>query len=474
MFWNLIFWKKIILISALISTALLIAWAISLSSLTGFLAIVGALCGIILVGVGIRYPQIPFYILVASFALGNILKTEMLATTFLVIPGGIALFCLLIHVIMFHQPFLLSWNVFWPWLFFLIWAFVITLAYESLGDFRPYFLVVILFILTLNVLRTTNHLKSLAWVVVLSLTFSSCMVIWDRIVLILKQGLSIDPVILHSSFLVLGDKNIVSMQILCALPFAFALLSIHQSRKKRVLLFLAVFMNLLAIFLLVSMGALIGLLVILVGAFVLEKKPRRRTAMIILFLIMVIAVIFSPFQERIQQQTDILSQGNPSNWLTYRGMIWIASLKMISSNPFWGYGSYFNINREYMRSSYIENWLKIYVGSSEKLLQAHNTFLTILTQFGIPGFIFFVLGLLVAGRLLWRVLHYLQRKPEKWLLYFTRALAIALAAILVQAMALTVPVDKQLWVMLGTVPALGRIALLNKNNDIDQQSLPGA
>lgn len=420
----------------------------------GIILFLGVFLGGLIISIGIFRPHIPFYILIASFGLGHILRTDLLSTTFLIIPGALAIISWLFHTIIFRVRIRVYWPTSWPWFFFGIWALVVTYLYNALDDFRPYLLVLILYFLTFNVLRSPRHLIGLAWTIVLSLTGSSFVVIYERVLLILELGGFITATQLHAASLALGDKNIVSMQIMVAIPFIFALLSVVRSKFTRFLLLFSLLSILSAIFFLASLGALTGLVVLLVCAFWLEKKQERRIALLVFFFILAIAAIFSPFSERIRNK---ISPNASEDLLSSRGMIWVATVKMISERPWWGYGSYTNLNIAYMGSEEIEPWLKSYVTSRKDELQAHNIFLTILSQFGIPGFVFFTIGFGLLYWLLWKIVSRLSDSSHTWLLFFSRALFVALLATLAQAMALTVPVDKHFWAMLGTIPALAYI-----------------
>ena len=433
----------------IVSLILLFAILISINEIIGFIFLIFIL-GLFVFIIGIQFPEIPFYILIGSFALGSLLKTELLPTTFMIIPGALAIACFSINLTNKRTRFTFPLKIAWPWIVFLGWVIIIGIYYQSIDIVRPYIFVFILFVLSANVIRSPANIKGFAWTIVISLTIT-CLV-----VIIQKFFFS-----MYDIDLVLGDKNIVSMYILVGLPFIFFLLKTTKLKILRVLFICNIAILLIAITLLLSIGAFVGLLVLLLSAFFTEKNLKYRFLIIVILLITILLGIFGPLSTRINQQIDVFKTDDPGNWMTYRGMLWEASIDMINQNPLIGYGTYKNIHNQFMQSPYLDTWIKIYFRNEE--LQSHNSFLTVACQFGLIGLLFFSLGITNNCYFLVRLLKSINiNNPNSKLLIFGNTLLISLISILVQSMALTVPVDKYFWALLGAIHAYHKI--VEKNN----------
>jgi O-antigen ligase len=96
---------------------------------------------------------------------------------------------------------------------------------------------------------------------------------------------------------------------------------------------------------------------------------------------------------------------------------------------------------------------------------AHNTYLHVLTELGIVGFVAFM-GM-ISGSLVvaWRSIKELERRGERRLEILARGLLIGTIGMLAAFVFITAQWEKQLWLLLGTCLALSTLARAGESAD---------
>jgi O-antigen ligase len=211
------------------------------------------------------------------------------------------------------------------------------------------------------------------------------------------------------------------------------------------------------------MGGVLGLISIVILFLFFQKnvaKDKKIFIFISLFPILLVMYIASPatLKLRIQDKLNVVQNEDFSSWGTGRGAIWQAALEVIKENPVLGVGMG-NGTYEIARA----------LRYRKKQRAAHNTFLAITTEFGIVGFIFFII---LIGLILKSISRKLKRPPpimDNNLSYLGSAIYISLLVYLVQAMFLTMQQSKYLWFLLGFAASFANMTINPQQTNKDIQ-----
>jgi len=121
-----------------------------------------------------------------------------------------------------------------------------------------------------------------------------------------------------------------------------------------------------------------------VGGSFISIVYRKYQNLFLLALIIIVIVVFpNPFQKRLLSIADLRNYLVPGAILSERVIAWKSALDMIKDRPLTGIG----YGAELFKKIYP---LYIYPGAKEPMTYAHNLFLDITVQMGIPGLIVFV------------------------------------------------------------------------------------
>jgi O-antigen ligase len=419
-----------------------------------FFVWMAGLIGLILLWLSATKERFALYLLVASIPLGEFLKVGFIPSTLLVIPGGLAVFSLLISILLRRQSLRIHTPIFIPAFLLGLWV-TISSIYNggTLADVRPYWLVIIFVFLLPALLRSQRDLVNLCWVLVLSLGLAGTYVFITRISDYLGAAGLLNATNLHNMNLEIGDKNNIGMMLSLALPVAFYLTDYYHSQpRKCIWLYVCGIAALLGALATLSIGTFVGLCIFIILIIWMQDKSTKRVRYILLGIGIVILAVISPLAERLQSATSV-NLDNVS-WGTYRMTIWESSFRVFSEHPFWGVGA----NQDRVGQAVIAYTDPIF---QTQLFQhnrfgivPHNILLSIAVEAGTPGLIFYLAMILTSFYVTWDSIRKLRYKSDTFFLYiFGKVLFISLAILLIQAMALSAHLNKYIWLIFGCVGA---------------------
>lgn len=140
-----------------------------------------------------------------------------------------------------------------------------------------------------------------------------------------------------------NNQNYASAWLSMCLPFSVATFIKLKDKSKKILILLITFLFLFAIFLTLSRGALLSILLSSLGLIYLQKKNSKQLIFLVLSLLLFIVLINISLFE-----SNILSYHNQNYFNKFnlleipnfpRFEIWNQAISFISERPFWGWGA---------------------------------------------------------------------------------------------------------------------------------------
>jgi O-antigen ligase len=437
-------------------------------------ALVGGISQVFLFGVlsvtaiallALRYQLLPFYLLVAILPLETVLAVEGLSTSLLIVPGGLAAFALLQQLSLGRTELGLGRQAV---ALALLLGMLATMSAMHAGGLtavlaqaRRYWLVIILFFLSQNLLREEQHLVKFGWLMAISLGLLGAYVFLDQAQSYLDVNSAWDVAQPHENRLDIGTRSgIAAMQLTKAIPFAFFLILSETKRRpsRRYVLGLCLALSVLGALATVSLNGFFGLGITGILIFLSVKRRTQRTRLALLGVALVGVALASPLGERLSDQQLALVKKDPIYWGTNRGLTWYTGLRAMGEEPLLGHGPGSEGVTEASLPYVPLDMLKRMADSGNMTFIPHNIFLSVGAELGVPGLVTFLILLAVVVIPLWRAV----RRPGasfegSQALYMGQAILIAIVALLAQGMALSVHLDKYLWLLLGAGVAFTRI-----------------
>jgi putative inorganic carbon (hco3(-)) transporter len=311
-----------------------------------------------------------------------------------------------------------------------------------------------LFFITLVTTRSEKRLRHLVLVIVAAVAFSSlhCLREWQ------KAGFSSG----YRPGFISGDPNYFSLTALMGLPLAFALLVGKERFKKweRVFLLGGLGATLLALVAAASRGALIGLgILIVLAAWRSRYRVKMFTGVALVFLPLLLLSPSSPINRMLNPtHGDQKSTGN-------RLSTWAAAVKMCMDYPLLGVGM-----------GNFKNSVRAYGGQEEEDATvgefiAHNTYLQIASEAGIPCLTLFVLiqlGTIRTARQVQRMMS--DARPS--IIYDTAfGIELGMVAFMVTAFFLSAEHTKLFWLTAFLAMALPSLAVRARRRAEEHQAL---
>jgi O-antigen ligase len=252
---------------------------------------------------------------------------------------------------------------------------------------------------------------------------------------------------------VAGTANELASLLVTALLIAVGLtLALRRAPVVLALCLGAAAVCLAGLFLTLSRAGLVALGGALVAA-VFVGGRRRLGAGLLALVIGVTALGYFSFAASEQARERVTTLGSG----TGRTDIWTVAWRMVDDDPVRGVGAgnfqtasihYLLQPGAILRDEFIV----------DKPQVAHNAYLHVLAELGVPGFVLFV-GLLGAGVVAaWRAASLFARRGDRFLETCSRALVLALVALLVADVFASDQLNKGLWLLLGLGPAMLGIA----------------
>jgi putative inorganic carbon (HCO3(-)) transporter len=252
---------------------------------------------------------------------------------------------------------------------------------------------------------------------------------------------------------IVGTANELASLLVTALLLALGLLlALRRAPMLRALCLVAAAICLLGLLLTLSRSGLVALGAALVAAVFVGGKRHVGVAVLAVVIGLTVVGYFS-FGASEQARERVTTIGSGSG----RTDLWTVAQRMIEDDPVRGVGvgnfrtesvHYLLQPGAILRDEYIV----------DKPQVAHNVYLHVLAEMGIPGLVLF-LGVVGSGLLAaWRAVGEFMRRGDRFLETCSRALVLALIAVLVADIFASDQLNKGLWLLLGLGPALLAIA----------------
>lgn len=200
-----------------------------------------------------------------------------------------------------------------------------------------------------------------------------------------------------------------------------------------------------------SRGGFIALAAVLVAAVVLGGRWRGRAAGLVVIVAIVTPVylfVLAP-SAAVQHLSSSSSSG--------RTDLWKVGLKMFEANPIAGVGSgnFTVASIHYVQQAGDITRADLIVDVPHA---AHNTYLEIIDELGIPGFLMFMTIVIGSISAALRAARIYERRGDKRFELMSRCLALAVIALLTADFFITNEYEHLLWLLLALPPALLAVA----------------
>jgi O-antigen ligase len=250
-----------------------------------------------------------------------------------------------------------------------------------------------------------------------------------------------------------GTANELASLLVTALLIAVGLmLALRRAPVLRALCLGAAVVCLAGVFLTLSRAGLVALGGALVAAVFVGGRRRLGIGLLALAIGLTALGYFSfAASEQARERVTTVGSG------TGRTDIWTVAWRMVDDDPVRGVGvgNFQTASIHYLlrpgailRDEFIV----------DKPQVAHNVYLHVLAELGVPGLLLF-LGVVGAGLLAaWRAAREAARRGDRFLETCARALVLALVALLVADIFASDQLNKGLWLLLGLGPAMLAIA----------------
>ena len=252
----------------------------------------------------------------------------------------------------------------------------------------------------------------------------------------------------------LGDPNFTALAFNVGVAFALTWFATASSRMMRSTAVIAVFILVLGIGRTVSIGGLVGLVVVLFLSWWRMVRPagRRRFGLMLLtagVLVVIATAAGGVYLARIKQQVTS-AQHSIGALGTERLNLSIGGLRMAVAHPILGVGP--NNVAESMPP-----YLLFPISEPEQ--GAHDGFISIMDETGIPSFLLLCfVGALILNISI-RCQRHLRKELDRYRFLVGEGIGIALVATLVQTLALDTQRYPILWLVFALALALGRKVL---------------
>jgi O-antigen ligase len=244
-----------------------------------------------------------------------------------------------------------------------------------------------------------------------------------------------------------GDPNFLAAGLVAAAALACGLFAASGRRGERRALVGALAVMLVGLGATESRGGVVAAAVTALLAVVLARGARRRTAFTVAAVagLVVAALALSP--GGLHRVTARDAQGDG------RAELWRVATRMVGEHPLLGVGlaNYPVRAGEYVRAPGSLRFVDLI---AERPHEAHNTYLQLAAEAGLPGVLAFVLVAGLALRSAWRAERRFTAHGEHDLAAIARALLLATVGMLAALMFITDGDDLRLWLLFGLAPAL--------------------
>jgi O-antigen ligase len=200
-----------------------------------------------------------------------------------------------------------------------------------------------------------------------------------------------------------------------------------------------------------SRGGFVALAAVLIAAVLFGGRWRGRAAGLMLIVAVVVPVYLFAFA------TSAAVQHLGSSSSTGRTDLWKVGVKMWEANPIVGVGSgnFETASIHYVQQAGPITRADLIVDTPHV---AHNTYLEILDELGVPGFLMFLVIVIASLAAAMRAARVFERRGDTAFELMARALALALIALLTADFFISNEYEHLLWLLLALPPALLAVA----------------
>jgi O-antigen ligase len=340
--------------------------------------------------------------------------------------------------------------------FFLSQGLVLTQPIQVYMSFALFFIVILSFV------NTAERMRLVVWAIVICMLIASQDSIRQYFVATRQ----------HAHWRVSGTFkgiNYFAQSLIVAIPFAYYLLKTVKQEFLKIMLYGTLCMYIVSLMLTSSRGGIVGLGAMFLTVLIIAKKKSK--ALVVVIFLVVIGYQMAPDQlvrrfEQTKIVTDEKVQGAAAS-ATHRWNLIKAGIRMVEDHPITGVG----MGRFKALSSY-------YAPELGKKFIAHNTYLSIAAEMGLPALFFFLGIIFYTYRSLWRLRRILKNDPKYALL--PSAMIVSLSGFVVAALFLTADHIKLFWLLVFLTIAFERIVKeqAQRENqyaiDVEAHSMDGA
>ena len=218
----------------------------------------------------------------------------------------------------------------------------------------------------------------------------------------------------------IGQKNWISNYLALIFPIIFSYFLLEKIKKNKIIYYFSLSILYATLMICQSRGIWISIsFTIILAVYIIFKfkflklfQDNKKWLILIVITFIIITMIYStdnPLNKSVitvtQRAISTFDEKDPS--INTRLLIWGATLDMIKDKPLFGSGiGTFKMNYLDYQADFLQN-NPDYIKFSGKAAEAHNEYLQILAELGIPGFAFFLLIIFVFYSL---ALKYLKKK----------------------------------------------------------------
>ncbi len=275
--------------------------------------------------------------------------------------------------------------------------------------------------------------------------------VFGAFIVVLMGAAGITPGVVQGRFVgAAGQPNQLASILVPALALGGFAFASSASRVSRVLISVSLVGILYALLLTGSRGGLVGVAIALVGALILGG-PLRKHVVVMLVVAVGIGVAYYGFVANTEAQNRVASFTAEGG--TGRLDLWTVSASVVADRPLLGVGAG---NFPIVEPSYAIDAINLsevrFIVDTPKV--AHNTFLELQAELGVPGLIAFLLvvGAALVGAV--RAITAAVELGDRELEYLARGITVGLVGFLATATFGSFQYHKQLWLLLGLAAAL--------------------
>ena len=311
---------------------------------------------------------------------------------------------------------------------------------EVLADTLRYALNLLLIPIVFGTVRTRRHVMWLAGAFVVGAVISSVYGF-----LVPTTSTAFDAGQLAGA---IGDANAEAAVLVGAIALEFGLIMVlRNSPVLRLLVIGAILISLAGTVNTLSRSGLIALAAMMIAGIVVGGEWRRGAALLLVVSV-VIGVGYYFTITSVQTRARVTSADTSG-----RSTIWTVGWRIVEAHPITGVGSgnfqsaaihYLQAPGELTRADLIVDTPKV----------AHNIYLEVLADMGIPGLLAFLTIVLGSAGSAWRAAQFFRRSGDRDLELMSRCVVLAIVGFMTSNFFLSGQFSKQLWLVFAFGPAL--------------------